>query len=95
MKRTSLEIVGKNDSETQEALSERSTSRDAVATIRGVNAIVVEWFNSGDGWVLGDVLQGIISCFCNAGIMEAAYDTYREHILQGLMASCPQTTEKH
>jgi hypothetical protein len=95
MKGKDLKVATSDNDVTQETLSERSMGRDAVATIRGVNAIVIEWLNSGDGWVFADVILAIVSAFCDAKVMEGAYDTYRERVLQGLTAGCPQTTEKN
>jgi hypothetical protein len=94
MKRTGMEVATSNDNATEDNLGEHSTGRDAVATIRGVNAIVVEWMNSQDGWVLGDAVSAIVSMFCDAEVMEDAYGTYLELVLQGLRANHPETTGK-
>jgi hypothetical protein len=87
MKRTGMEVATSNDNATEDNLGEHSTGRDAVATIRGVNAIVVEWMNSQDGWVLGDAVSATISWFCDADLMKDAYGTYLERVLQGLRAN--------
>lgn len=79
----------------QDPLCELSLDRDVIATIRGVNAIVVEWMNLQDGWVLGDAVAATISWFCDADLMEDAYGTYLERVLQGLRANCAGTTEKN
>jgi hypothetical protein len=78
----------------QEALCELPLDRDVMATIRGVNAIVVEWMNCQDGWVLGDAVSATISMFCDADVMEDAYGTYLERVLQGLRANCAEMTGK-
>jgi hypothetical protein len=87
MKRTGMEVATSNENATEDNLGEHSTGRDAVATIRGVNAIVVEWMNSQDGWVLGDAVSATISWFCDADLMKDAYGTYLERVLQGLRAN--------
>lgn len=74
--------------------TERSMGNNDVATIRGVNAIVVEWMNVQDGWVLGDAVSATISMFCDADVMEDAYGTYLERVLQGLRANCAEMTGK-
>ncbi|MHB8107488.1 MAG: hypothetical protein ACYDH4_08710 [Candidatus Cryosericum sp.] len=94
MNRTDVEVAKSNGKATQETLPECSMSEDAVATIRGVNAIVVEWMNLQDGWVLGDAVSATISMFCDADVMEDAYGTYLERVLQGLRANCAEMTGK-
>lgn len=94
MKGKDLKVATSGNDVTQETLSERSMGRDAVATIRGVNAIIIEWLNSGDGWVFADVILAIVSVFCDAEVMEGAYNTYRERVLQGLRVNCAETTGK-
>jgi hypothetical protein len=94
MKRTGLEVATSNDNATEDTLGEHSLGRNAVATISGANAVVVEWLNSADGYVLGDAISAIVSMFCNAGVMAGAYDTYRERVLQDLKANCPETAGK-
>lgn len=94
MKQTSTEVAANSGNVTQNALSERLLDRNVIATIRGVNAIVVEWMNCQDGWILGDAVSATISMFCNAEVMEDAYGTYLELVLQGLRANHPETAGK-
>jgi len=87
MKGKDLKVATSGNDVTQEALCGLPLNRDVIATIRGVNAIVVEWMNSQDGWVLGDAVSATISWFCDADLMEDAYGTYLERVLQGLRAN--------
>jgi len=94
MKEMHTEVTDNGSNVRQDALCELPLHRDVIATIRGVNAIVVEWMNSQDGWVLGDAVSATISWFCDADLMEDAYGTYLERVLQGFRANCAEMTGK-
>ena len=94
MKEMHTEITDNSSNVTQNTLPERSVFTNDIATIRGVNAIVVEWMNVQDGWVLGDAVSAIIPMFCDADVMEDAYGAYLERVLQGLRANRAEMTGK-
>ena len=94
MKEMHTEVTDNGSNVRQEALCGLPLDRDVIATIRGVNAIVVEWMNVQDGWVLGDAVSATISMFCDADVMEDAYGTYLERVLQDLRANCAEMTGK-